>query len=368
MMEKSDEILLALIRIALGNDADLIIPDDVDWKDIYELSIEHGVTAICADGLQKIYDNQPELETKFYINNESINFPLLAVTTAIEHNYQLQKQTILQLSSFLSSKDIPMLIIKGVGLSLNYPIPSHRLSSDIDIYTFDKGEYVDEMVFNRFGSKVLQNGDKHSTFVLNGFTIENHVSIVNDNIYPSLKFFNEYLIKELMNYMTIEMDGIDVHLPSALFNALFIPFHSASHFVHGEASIRHLCDWACFVKRFSSEVDWIYVEHCAKQFGFWEFYRCFNGIVHDYFGINYQILPDWQCDKHTEKRIYCEYVAARKNVNSLIGKIYRYYKSFWRFKLVYKDNFLFSAFRLAKAYLRLRSNKMVSVWDTKLQK
>ena len=280
-----------------------------------------------------------------------------------EEDYKKYVEDIASLAKTYSEAGIEMMVLKGYGLSLNYPVPEHRTSSDIDIYLYGKGALGDALVRERFGCEVKQNEDKHSVFSVDGVTVENHACFVNDTVHPSLKGLNDFLVSEAEKGLTHTVGGSQFVIPSAMFNALFIPFHCAGHFVHGEASVRQLCDWACFVRRYGAEVDWDKVRELSQKCGFWKFLCCLNAIVQDCLGISSSLFPDWSRDKELEARVLEEILAPRKVVKSLAGKVWRYFSSRWKYKMVYNDNMLMSSFRLAKSYLRLKNDTAESIWE-----
>ena len=148
-----------------------------------------------------------------------------------------------------------------------------------------------------------------------------------------------------------------------MFNALFVPYHCAGHFVHGEASVRQLCDWACFVRRYGAEVEWDKVRELSQKCGFWKFFCCLNGIVQEHLGVSAELLPNWPRDKKLEARVLEEILAPRKVVKSLAGKVYRFFAAGWKYRMVYNDSLLISAFRQAKAYLRRLDDGAESIWE-----
>ena len=56
-MNKSANILFQLLRAALGDETEVSLPADVDWKEVIDLSFDQGVAAIAADGLGFAHDN-----------------------------------------------------------------------------------------------------------------------------------------------------------------------------------------------------------------------------------------------------------------------------------------------------------------------
>lgn len=372
-MNKSANILFQLLRAALGGETEVSLPDDVDWNEVVDLAFEQGVAALMVDGFGStpstgsgtssptgMVEGNPLLESE---ELEDLRYELFGEALACEDDYRKHQQTIAKLAVLYDSEGIDMLLLKGYGLSLNYPVPEHRPSGDIDIYLYGKGGLGDALVQKHFGCEVKQNEDKHSVFALDTVSVENHACFVNDTVHPSLKGLNDFLEEEAKKGRRHTIGGSQIVIPSAMFNALFIPFHCAGHFVHGEASVRQLCDWACFIQKHSSEIDWNAVETKAKEAGFWQFFCCLNGIVQEHLGVASSLLPEWPRDKELEALVLEEILAPRKVVKSLVGKVYRFFASGWKYRMVHNDSLLITSFRQAKAYLRRQDDGAESIWE-----
>lgn len=258
------EVLFKLMRIALGKDNDISLPCDIDWKKVVDLSFDQGVAAIAVDGLGFAHDddndNQERLE--FELDSpelEDMKYEWFGACFESEQSYEEHLKVIEMLASLYNEQSVRMLLLKGYGLSLNYPIPEHRPSGDIDIYLYGAGSKGDQLVQKCFGCEVKQNEDKHSVFSLDGVTVENHACFVNDTVHPVYRALNNYLVSEAENRTLHKVGESQIVIPSPMFNALFIPVHIAGHFVHGEASVRQLCDWECFVIKHGSDIDWDFV-------------------------------------------------------------------------------------------------------------
>lgn len=356
----SAEILFKLLRLALGCESEGALSDTVDWNGVVDLAFEQGVAALMVDGVGLMAEGNDLLESE---ELEDLRYEVFGEALACEEDYQKYQQTIEKLAGLYGSEGIEMLLLKGYGLSLNYPVPSHRPMGDIDVYLFGNGGLGDKIVQMRCGCDVKQNEDKHSVFTIDGITIENHACFVNDTVHPSLKVLNDFLAEEAKTGKRHTVGVSQIVIPSEMFNALFIPMHIAGHFVRGEASLRQICDWACFVQKHSSEIDWNVVEAKAKKAGFWQFFCCLNGMVQEHLGVPLALLPQWPRDRELEARVMEEILAPRKVVSSLIGKVYRFYASRWKYKMVYKDNMLIGSFRQAKAYLRRKDDDAESIWE-----
>lgn len=329
------------------------------------MSFNQGVAAVAVDGLQRSLELREEnLELSLdSLELEDLKYEWFGACFENEQSYEEHLETIGKLASCYGEQSVRMLLLKGYGLSLNYPVPEHRTSGDIDIYLYGKGGLGDALVRERFGCEVKQNEDKHSVFSVGQVTVENHACFVNDTVHPSLKGLNDFLVSEAEKGLMHTIGGSQFVIPSAMFNALFIPFHCAGHFVHGEATVRQLCDWACFVRRYGAEVDWDKVRELAERYGFWKFYCCLNGIVKDCLGVPEECLLDWPRDKDLEARVLEEILAPRNVVTSLAGKVYRFFASSWKYRMVHNDSLLIASLRQTKAYLRWQNDDAVSIWE-----
>lgn len=367
--KKSDtnpvQVLFGLLRSALGNEAGLSLPGSVDWGAVVNLARTQGVCAIAVDGLRKISESDTGLELD--INKpeqKSLRYAMYGVCLKEETRYARLLGSLGKLLDLFNREAIPTLLLKGYGLSLYYPVPNHRPAGDIDIYLYGKGDFADQMVRKFFRCDVKQNEDKHSVFRINGVSFENHACFVNCKIHPSLKGLNDFLTAEAANGIEHKVGGFRLILPSPMFNALFLPFHCAGHFVHGDSSVRQLCDWAVFVTSCGADMDWASVKDKVEKFGFWKFYCCLNGIVKDYLGVPATCLPDdWPRDSVAERRVLEGIVSSNMTCTSLAGKVFRFFSSRWKYKMVYSENMFITSFRLAKSYLRLKDKDAESIWE-----
>ncbi len=374
MLDKDTEALLYLVKLGLGGDVETYFVQEYDWNNLKHLSSKHSITAIVVDGMQCLYkQGSSYLEN---VKDKQIRLQMFAQTMAIERQYQLYENKMTDLLAFYQQHGVKTLLLKGYGLSLNYPNPAHRPPGDIDLYHFGYGGKADDFLRKELNIRTKQNEDKHSTFVYKGLSVENHAVFVNDECHPSLhtlEFFFEEDADNAIPYNIRLTEGKDVSVffPSVTTNALFIPLHLGEHFVHGEASLRQVCDWYCFVKAHHSDIDWTLVEKKSKEAGFFEFLGCLNTILIKYIGADATWLPQWKCDMRLVERVFTEilYPSGLPANMSLWDKTCKFFASNWKFKLVYcHENILMASLRQARAYCRVKWNKNgMSIWEKNKQ-
>ena len=109
---------------------------------------------------------------------------MLGVSVQMERQYTMYEEAVQRLSAFATECGLHMVILKGYGLSLNYPVPAHRPCGDIDVYVLssDLGTcghlLLDEAVKRKKGINVDVSSRHHSRFSFMGFMVENHLTVM----------------------------------------------------------------------------------------------------------------------------------------------------------------------------------------------
>ena len=153
------QTLFQLLRIALGKEEPISLPNDVEWQDVYDLSLQHGAGAIACDGLLTIQDNAI---------NEELKYKWMGQSMVIENKAKARWRALCQLADLFEQHGIKTYVLKGFSYASFYPNPFHRPSSDLDICLlgdFEKGNQVVEKV----GIDVNRSESKHSHFYLMEF-------------------------------------------------------------------------------------------------------------------------------------------------------------------------------------------------------
>lgn len=360
--KKHIDCIFTLLQSSLGD----FIPDftfeNIDWQSVFKLAMQHGVAALCLDGIQKMEN----LSASYSISMpKQCKLQWIGAAMQQERQFAKQMQVLKQLSCFYNKNNIKMMLLKGYGCSLNYPIPNHRPCGDIDVYLYGKGGFADTLINKEFGIQSKQNEDKHSTFVFNDIVVENHALIINTAIHPQLCELEEYFEKEAEN--AIEIGECSCCIPSVNMNALFLAYHTASHFCKDEANIRQLCDWATFIQKNNKNIDWKFVERLAKQSGFFKFICCLNGIIQDYLGVASDMLPNWERNKVLEQKVIKSIVFPKFVGHlSVSAKMKRFFTNKWKYNMVYNENVCQHFVLLAKSYYRTKVDKKAeSIWKKK---
>ena len=291
-MIESGDILLSLVRSALWNVPVESVPSDVKWENVFRLARQQTLLGLLADGLQKLpSDRMPDImlvrKLKSYV-----------VKNIQAHSFMTDRLG--QTLQALRDGGVEPVLLKGHGLALNYPNPMIRQCGDVDFYVGKEGySHAVQVCLGRFGK-----GDhelvnlKHYHFDNQGITIELHKIAA---IIPSLlrnARFQKWTVDCMRSseLRKVEMDGVQVLLPSHRFDAIYIMVHAWHHFLEGGVGLRQLCDWTMYIHQFHANIDVDVLKADLKAFGLTRVWHLFSWIA-----VNELGLPSHECPLYSGK-------------------------------------------------------------------
>lgn len=359
----NSDILLSLIRLSLGASADemdLSVLTESDWKEIIDLSFEQGVAAIAVDGLQRLYEANPGLELALDKPElEPLKYEWFGSTFQTENSYRDHLAAIASLAKFYSESGISMMLLKGYGLSLNYPVPEHRPAGDIDVYLSD-WKAGDELI-RSLGIKVEEGHEHHTTFHYNGQMVENHYDFINTKAHRDAPKIEAKLKALAANESREHLlpDGTKILLPSADFNVIFLIRHLGQHFAGERITLRQILDYGLFLQKEGGSVHWSEIAPFIKEMGIWTFFNQIIAICEDYLGLHLAGIPAIERNEELEKRIledvfHHEFAEEKPSgiIPVLAFKARRWWHNRWKHPLVYNEWLLPMLLTLAWSHLR----------------
>lgn len=255
MMKTIREVLLGLLRVALFGAAFdrslLALLDDNGWRRLYQVSKAQGVAAIVFDGLRIVMER---------VNDSSLGMPRqlkmrwLSAVDSAEGKYAHQCNVAQEIARICTDNALPAVIFKGLSLSRLYPEPSHRQCGDIDIYAYNgRGKELDRAIVAA-GGVLKHTSPKHSELILDGVMIEGHRYFVYRYFSRRAKWLNARLVGYAAGGKAF-FEGKELYGSNKKFDALFVLYHAAGHFMSEGISLRHVIDWCFVVQNAGGEVD-----------------------------------------------------------------------------------------------------------------
>ena len=270
------EALFKLLRIALGGETDLSVPEGVDWPALVALATEQGVAALAHDGLQKCYEADPRLSLPLDRELKAVKYDWFGATLNVEVECDKQWKAVSALGELFSAAGLRTLVLKGFALGECYPVPQHRYSCDFDCFLMGDGPATDRSAFEQgnrameaAGVKVRRFHYKHSSFKYEGTSVENHQFLTGWRGSARWKRFELELERMLEAPGALRpLEGSSLLVGPPLFNALFLTRHAQVHFlIEDGISLRHVCDWAMFLRHYGPSLDWAAFTSCCERYG-----------------------------------------------------------------------------------------------------
>ena len=340
--------LFALVSAAV-NKKNNSLPEEKDWAAAIALAAKHGVGALTWDGLMALYKLGYVSEGQLPASKLKLRW--IGLVQRAERNYKLQQHALEILDGVLGRQQLKMLVFKGMGLSLYYPVFNHRECCDVDVYAFDDKHKELELSLIQDGGEEGDENAKHSTIDYKNVHFELHRSFVYRCGSRKIKHMNKEL-EALIDDSTQLMDYHNIYKPSSSFDELFVLIHAANHYKTEGLALRHIIDWALVLRA----IDYKWNEVKLHEYGLLRFARILNRIAREHLGFD---IPEelCQCDDTTYNRVlhdilYPQYEAEHNmsKGNLLIRKYKRFTSRKWVYPLV-GDNFWHAALSSAVAHL-----------------
>lgn len=351
-LTQSESILLKLVAKAINQDYKLDLSGylNIDWNEVMDIAYSQGVVAIALDAL-----NDASKERK---PDSCILHRWIGRVCVMERSYLLHKMTIQSLADFYADNGFKMMLLKGYGLSMCWPVPEHRPVGDIDIYlgladsdcTFGhKGVWkvADKVVCNKLGIEVDNTYHHHSVYVYKGTSVENHFDFINSYDHRSSRKM-EFLFKRMVSESYVQLDECrNLCVPSDNFNALFLLKHCSGHFASTEVNIRQVLDWLLFVRKHHDSIEWEQLYEFYREYGLERLANIFSTIGVKYFGMQKEIFYGFEQDGRLVDRVIADILSPEFKehedgsiVSGLWIKPRRFWKNRWKHNLCYKDSWI----------------------------
>jgi hypothetical protein len=348
-LSKTKQALLMLVRLSIGKEPNPHFPDHINWPCLIELANMQGLAALASDGLQVYYDTHPQVDpaTQAVLDPlyaRELNIPRLQFLGMPNHQrklYHQHGQAVASLARFYAQHGILMMLLKGHGLSLNYPKPALRPSGDIDIYLFGKWREADRAIHDEKGIEISREVEHHTSFDWEETLVENHYDFVNTLTRRSNRKL-EVELKQMAQDKshTMEINGQVIYLPSPNLSALFLLRHLVLHFSSVGMSLRQVLDWAFFVEKHGTQVDWSWLVERARHYNMHRFLSCIDRISVEHFGFSPSIFPVLEFDAKLTERVFddCFHHAHVAENETLLDRMKRWASRGWQYGICFSDS------------------------------
>lgn len=239
-----DKFLCELVNASLGGKSlDSLNHTDKDWQLTFDLAWSQGVLAMTFPVMASLPKEQrPSLQ---------IWAQWMYYTQSVIEQTQLKRQVVEKIGTWLAEDGLSTIVLKGFSLSTLYPNPHLREFNDIDIYSGERYNAVNDC-FKKHGFEVGKADGHHTHFHVDGVSIEHHFAFSNSRLLYGLQGPDAELQRlAVSDQRETAVPGISFPCPA--FTALHTGWHAYEHFLNEKIQLRHVIDWALALRQLSSD-------------------------------------------------------------------------------------------------------------------
>ncbi len=299
---KESIALFSLLKASLfGKDIDIDF-SQVDFSALYSEAKNQRVEGVV---FQKIPSNLPENCNEVYKSWYNRALHTLSINLNISNAHVI-------INNLLKKNNIRYSIIKGCTAARYYPQPVYRSMGDVDFLVEPKDVKRVKTILEENGFVESEDAEEHSyhiSFEKSKIHYELHFA-VSDEGYGSSENFAKEVLNEAVPVQLYNDLG-EIFIASEKHHCMIMLAHMKKHMVMYGMGLRHVCDWALFINKYSSEEFVSSFKEEIKRSGFWEFAQEMSQISHIYLGADYK---DWfgKIDYENSKKLM-EYIFASGN-------------------------------------------------------
>ena len=284
----TDSQFFALLRSGLWNEVPERAPfvGGTDWEALHDLAYRQTVTPLVTDGINRLPKELLPAEP------ERLD-PFLGDLMATANRNRVLDAFIPKL--FDALEGIPVVLVKGQSLALDYPDPERRQPGDIDLLLLPSSYETAKDILLPKATKVLDEEKEiwHQGMRFRSVEVEIHGSI---STLMSRKLDRKLaaLLEEQFDgrpFPAVSIGGAEIPVPDADFNAVYIFVHFLQHYWSGGVGLRQLVDWMTFVTVHKRDIHPVVLEVRLKDLGLLRLWKVFTGFAQEYLGCPVEKLP-----------------------------------------------------------------------------
>ena len=270
-----EDNLFLLLRLGLGTELPsedalnkLSSLSGREWCKLRDLSERQGVAAIVVDGLNILFEKCGHREFGSDMSPKEWQLFLLewmGNMLMLELSNRQQEDVMEDIAKEWKNSGCKVMVMKGQAHGRFYPHPYHRAVGDIDVYLFGDFAKGNE-VAKEIGADVDESWYKHAVISYKGETIENHQYFVTTRTGKGSKWLEKDLEDELKREKPFAMLSPSTVMPTVQWTAMFMTYHSCSHFLSEGLHLKQLLDWAMLLCKHQEDIEWYrFYDFCEKN-------------------------------------------------------------------------------------------------------
>ena len=304
---KNTEVFFLLVRAGLFGRTEGIegvLPDDLEWEDVYQLAKEQCVIGLVAEGIEIAQAEWLKTHGTPLVPKKWAS-KFASGTAKLEQRNLNMNRFVAQLIYRLRKNGVYALLLKGQGLAQCYNKPLWRAYGDVDLLLTEENFQKAKDYLLPFASYSKVDNEYKKDFVLKieDWLVELHGSLrcgfssridrELDKVYHDTFFGGN--VRSWMN------GKVQVFMLREENEAFYVFAHFLNHFYKSGVGIRQICDWCRLLWTFRDSLDLCALESRLKRMKLMSEWRAFGMFAVEYLGIPEEAMP-FYCEDEKWKR------------------------------------------------------------------
>ena len=297
-LDNNTRAFFELVRAGLWEKEVRLAPfGEIDFTEILRLAEEQSVVGLVAAGLEHVTDTKPAKKDVLQFIGQSLQ---------LEQHNNAMNHYIRVLIEQLRDNGIYAVLIKGQGVAQCYKRPLWRACGDIDLL-LDETNYEKA---KQFLVPLADSVDKEFVdFKHLGMSIGAWVVELHGTLHCRLSKRIDRTIDEVQDRVfcqgevrTWHNEDMDVFLPSANSDIIFLFTHILKHFYQGGIGLRQICDLCRFVWTYKGNIEKELFEKKLNEMGIRAEWKAFAAYMVDMLGMPAKAIPFYSSDKKWSRK------------------------------------------------------------------
>ena len=307
--DKSLQVFFALLQAGLWErSVRLSAFEPIDFDAVYKLAEKQSVVGLVAAGLEFVED-------KIIVKKDAL--PFLKKVFAQENRNAEMDKFLGELVKRMRDHGIYTLLVKGQGVAQCYARPQWRSAGDIDFFLNDRN-YPRAKAFLIPLSSFLEceaKYYKHLGMIIDSWSVELHGTLRCGLSFKMDRYLD--LIQEEIfdqgKVRTWRNNEIDIFLPGADSDVIFIFTHFLKHFYLGGLGLRQICDWCRLLWTYRDVIDKDLLESRIGAMCLKSEWTAFAAFAVEYLGMPVDAMPLYNGTKKLKRKA--------RRINSFVLKV-----------------------------------------------
>lgn len=271
-----------------GNREPLEAMSSHKWRQLFQLSLMHGVAALVYDGIQA---SGEDFHARLPVGLHGIWHDAVA---KIENDNREKNMHLSMLFEQMTHKRLRPILLKGQSMAVFYPNPLHRTSGHIDVYLPYENQSQTAAEWLRETSSADEMHEKGVTrFMWQNMPVEHHRQMQ--------RLTNPLLNRKLQNIINREIRCCDSYyivingtriegVPPTL-NLLLLITRIVRFMINEGIALKQLVDLGMFLRTIGDKVDYVQLQSHLKKLGMQDAANIIGNIMMRIFAFEADELP-----------------------------------------------------------------------------